>query len=375
MAAPPLRSGLKEFSVVYTDRALNLMSPPFQQVMRDISATLKKVYNAKATAIIPGSGTFAMEAAARQFATGKKCLVVRNGFFSFRWSAIFDQGSIPSASIVAKAKATGGPVERPVFSPPPLDELVALIKSERPQTVFAPHVETSTGIILPNDYLSAVAEATHSVGGLFVLDCIASGNIWVDMEALGVDVLISAPQKGWTGPACCGIVMLSQRGVEETARTESTSFSCNLKKWVEVMQKYEEGAFMYYTTLPTDALAVFRDVMLETEKYGFDLCRTQMNELGSRVRAVLETNGFSSVAADGFKAPGVVVSYAGDPNMVGKFKAEGMQIAGGVPFMIDEPAGLVTFRIGLFGLDKLQNIDGTVAELTAAIKKIRHASL
>ena len=169
--------GLLEFSVVYTDRALNHMSKRFQQVMQDISVTLKEVYHAKSAVVVPGSGTFGMEAVARQFATGRKALVIRNGWFSYRWTQIFEMGSIPSESTVLKARRSGPGKQEP-FAPAPIAEVVAAIRAQRPDVVFAPHVETSAGMILPDAYLRAVADAVHEVGGLFVLDCIASGTIW-----------------------------------------------------------------------------------------------------------------------------------------------------------------------------------------------------
>ena len=184
--------GLLEFSVVYTDRALNHMSQRFQGVMRDISSILKEVYHAKAAVLVPGSGTFGMEAVARQFATDKNVLVIRNGWFSYRWTQIFDMGRIPSASTVLKARRVGKDKQAP-WIPCPIDEVVATIAREKPAVVFAPHVETAAGMMLPDDYLRAVSDAVHAVGGLMVLDCIASGAMWVDMEATGVDVLVSAP--------------------------------------------------------------------------------------------------------------------------------------------------------------------------------------
>jgi len=200
--------GLLEYSVVYTDRAINHMSQAYQEVMRDISKILKQVYNAQSAIVVPGSGTFAMEAVARQFATKKRCLVIRNGWFSYRWTQIFDMGDIPSSSVVLKARPVNAN-RQAAFAPPPIEEVVAAIKENKPDVVFAPHVETSSGIMLPDDYIRKVADATHAVGGLFVLDCIASGTIWVDMQATGVDVVISAPQKGWSASPCCGLVMLS----------------------------------------------------------------------------------------------------------------------------------------------------------------------
>ncbi|MBT5051504.1 MAG: alanine--glyoxylate aminotransferase family protein [Rhodospirillaceae bacterium] len=363
--------GLLEYSVVFTDRSLNHMSGSFQGVMNDISTTLKKVYNAEGVAIVPGGGTYAMEAVARQFATDKKCLVIRNGWFSFRWTQIFDAGKIPSASTVLKARAVENG-RQAAMAPAPIDEVVATIKSEMPDLVFAPHVETASGMILPPDYLRAVADAVHAVGGLFVLDCVASGTIWVDMEEAGVDILISAPQKGWSASPCGGLVMLSAGAKEKLAATTSSSFACDLKKWLEIMEAYENGAHAYHATMPTDALVSFRDAMKETEAYGFDKVRDEQQELGDRVRALLAEKGFKSVAAKGFDAPGVVVCYTDDPDIQNgkKFAAEGMQIAAGVPLQCDEPDDYRTFRLGLFGLDKLHNIDRTVENLDTALGKI-----
>ena len=363
--------GLLEYSVVYTDRALNHMSQTFQGVMNDISTTLKTVYNAAAVVVIPGSGTFAMEAVARQYANDQRCLVVRNGWFSFRWTQIFDTGKIPSDSTVLKARPVDGS-RNAAFAPPPIDEVIATIESERPAVVFAPHVETSSGLILPNEYVRAVGDAVHSVGGLFVLDCIASGTIWVDMEESNVDVLISAPQKGWSGSPCCGLVMLSALGRERLNSTTSTSFACDLGKWLQIMEAYENGGHAYHATMPTDALTIFRDVMKETESYGFDKARAQQQELGDRVRELLVNNGIKSVAAKGFQAPGVVVSYTEDPDIHNgkKFKESGLQIAAGVPLRCDEPEDFQTFRLGLFGLDKLRNVDRTAANLGEALTRI-----
>jgi aspartate aminotransferase-like enzyme len=363
--------GLLEYSVVYTDRSLNHMSESFQSVMKDISATLKKVYNAEAVVVVPGSGTFAMEAVARQFATEKKCLVIRNGWFSFRWTQIFDVGGIPSESIVLKAR----PVDdgnNASFAPVPIDEVVETIERERPSVVFAPHVETSSGMMLPDDYIRAVGEAVHSVGGLFVLDCVASGTIWVDMEANEVDVLITAPQKGWSGSPCCGLVMLSPDGRKAVDATTSTSYACDLGKWLQIMEAYEGGGHAYHATMPTDGLRTFRDVMKETEEAGFDIARARQEELGARVRSLLVGKGMKSVAAEGFQAPGVVVSYTQDDGIrTGrKFAAEGLQIAAGVPLRCDEPEDFPTFRLGLFGLDKLQNVDRTVQTLEEVLNEI-----
>jgi aspartate aminotransferase-like enzyme len=363
--------GLLEYSVVFTDRALNHMSQQFQGVMRDIASTLRHVYHAHSAVVVPGSGTFGMEAVARQFATGRKCLVIRNGWFSYRWTQIFDMGSIPSESIVLKARRTGTTRQAP-WTPPPIAEVVAAITAQRPAVVFAPHVETASGIILPDDYLRAVGEATHAAGGLFVLDCIASGAIWVDMQATGVDVLISAPQKGWSSSPCCALVMMSERARAAIDGTTSTSFSCDLKRWLGIMEAYEKGGHAYHATMPTDALTKLRDTMKETERFGFERARAAQMELGGKVRALLARNGLPSVAAPGFEAPGVVVSYTGDKEIQSgkKFLEHGLQTAAGVPLQCDEPADFQTFRIGLFGLDKWANVNRSVQNLEHALAQI-----
>ncbi len=340
--------------------------------MRDLSASLKQVYNARSVVIVPGSGTFGMEAVARQFATNKKCLVIRNGWFSFRWSQIFDMGGIPSESTVLKAR----PVEegtQAAYAPPPLEEVVAAIKENKPDLVFAPHVETASGILLPDSYLRAVSDAVHSVGGMFVLDCIASGAIWVDMEASGIDVLLSAPQKGWSASPCCGLVMLSALARERIDATTSSSFACDLRKWLQIMEAYENNGFAYHATMPTDSLARLRDAIKETGAYGFDKVKAEQFELGNRIRSFLAEHGFKSVAAEGFEAPGVVVCYTVDDGIRSgkKFADAGVQIAAGVPLQCDEPADFRTFRIGLFGLDKLNDIDGTLARFAKALESIR----
>jgi aspartate aminotransferase-like enzyme len=363
--------GLLEYSVVFTDRSLNHMSQSFQGVMNDISTTLKKAYNAKAVIVVPGGGTFAMESVARQFAGSKKCLIIRNGWFSFRWTQILEMGNIASESVVLKAHPVSDD-KQAAFAPAPIEEVVAAIKAAKPDLVFAPHVETSSGIILPDDYIRAVADAVHSVGGLFILDCVASGTIWVDMEACGVDVLISAPQKGWSGSPCSGLVMLSPLARERIESTTSTSFACDLLKWLQIMEAYEKGGHAYHATMPTDALKRFRDEMKETESIGFDHLREKQQELGNKVRALLESKGIKSVAAKGFQSPGVVVSYTEDAGIQTgkKFLDVGMQIAAGVPLQCDESADFQTFRLGLFGLDKLSDIDRTIANLEEALKQI-----
>ena len=368
--------GLLEYSVVFTDRALNHMSRSFQGVMKDISRTLKNVYKADAAIVVPGSGTFGMEAVARQFATGRKCLVIRNGWFSYRWSQIFDMGGIPAQSTVLKAR----PVEagrQAAFAPAPIDEVVATIGATRPDLVFAPHVETASGMMLPDTYLRAVADAVHAVDGLFVLDCVASGTIWVDMVATGVDILITAPQKGWSSSPCCALVMLSARARARLETTTSTSYACDLRKWLQIMEAYENGGHAYHATLPTDALTRLRDAMKETESYGFARVRAEQQELGEKVRAMLARKGIRSVAAKGFEAPGVVVSYTEDPDIQSgkKFLGEGLQTAAGVPLQCDEPADFRTFRIGLFGLDKLHNVERTVRHLENALDRVLQPSV
>jgi len=365
------REGLLEYSVVYTDRSINHMSQRFQGVMRDISDVLKKVYHAKSAVIVPGSGTFGMEAVARQFATNKKCLVIRNGWFSFRWTQIFDMGGIPSESIVLKAR----PVEQgrqAAYAPAPIEEVVAAIRQHKPDLVFAPHVETASGMMLPDAYLRAVADAVHEVGGMFVLDCIASGTVWVDMQACGIDVLISAPQKGWSASPCCAMVMLSPLARERIETTTSTSFACDLRQWLQIMEAYEKGGFAYHATMPTDSLTTLRDVMKETEAYGFDKVRAEQLELGKRVRSLLAGKGFKSLAAEGFEAAGVVVCYTDDDGIRSgkKFADVGLQIAAGVPLRVDEPDDFKTFRIGLFGLEKLHDVESAVNRLAKALDSI-----
>ncbi|MEX5577242.1 aminotransferase class V-fold PLP-dependent enzyme [Pseudophaeobacter sp. A-200-2] len=363
--------GLDEFSVVFTDRSLNHMSKAFQQVMLDISDMLKEVYSAEAVALVPGGGTFAMEAVARQFARGANALVVRNGWFSYRWSQIFESGGFTASSTVMKARQTGNSTPSP-FTPAPIEEVVQAIREQKPDIVFAPHVETSAGVILPDDYVTAMAAASHEVGALMVLDCIASGCAWVDMKATGVDVLISAPQKGWSASPSAGLVMFSEAALKRLEETTSDSFAINLKQWRAIMKAYEDGGHAYHATMPTDALRAFRDTMLETREYGFDRLRDAQWQLGNGVRAYLKDKGVVSVAAEGFGAPGVVVSYTSDPEIQNgkKFLALGMQIAAGVPLQCDEPDDFRTFRLGLFGLDKLYDVEGTLKRLTSVLDQV-----
>jgi len=366
--------GLLEFSVVYTDRSLNHMSEEFKRVMVDISGVLKDAYNASSAVIVPGSGTFGMEAVARQFANNQKCLVLRNGWFSYRWTQIFDLANITSDVTVIKGRQLEASTQG-VFAPAPIEEVVAFIKKEKPAVVFAPHVETSAGIILPDDYLKAVGEAVRSVNGLFVLDCIASGAMWVDMKACNVDVLITAPQKGWSSSPCCALIALGERAREHIDATQSSSFSMDLKKWLQIMEAYEKGGHVYHTTMPTDALKILRNVMKETQSLGFAALKARQVELGAKVRDLLVSKGYHSVSAKGFQAPGVVVSYTKDPDIQSgkKFIALGLQTAAGVPLQCDERPDFRTFRIGLFGLEKLANVDRTVGHLEAALEKITEA--
>ena len=364
--------GLLEYSVVYTDRSVNHMSQKFQGTMRDISRIMKSVYNAKSAVIVPGSGSFGMEAVARQFATGKRCLVIRNGLFSFRWSQIFDMGKIPASVSVLKARPAGSGPQAP-YAPVPIEEAVATIKQEKIELVFAPHVETSSGMMLPDSYLKALADAVHEVGGMMVLDCVASGAVWVDMQALGLDVLVTAPQKGWSGSPCCAMVALSSLARERIEGTTSTSFACDLKKWLEIMETYEQGKHAYHATPPTDALIVLRDIMKEMEAFGFEKARKAQLELGTTVRKLMAEKGFPSLAAPGFEAPGVVVSYTTDQAIQSgkKFADQGVQIAAGVPIKCDEPEDFRTFRIGLFGLDKLGNVSRTVETFAEVLGKVQ----
>ncbi|EEH51426.1 serine-pyruvate aminotransferase and/or alanine glyoxylate transaminase [Micromonas pusilla CCMP1545] len=365
--------GLLEYSVVYTDRAMNHMSAPFCKIMNDIDATMKEAYNCSATIVMPGSGSYGMEAVARQWATNKKVLVLRNGYFSYRWTDIFEQTGIPSETIVLKGQPADNS-SNPQFMPHDIEEVCAAIAREKPAVVFAPHVETSTGIILPDEYISRVSRAVHDVGGLFVLDCIASGTVWVDMKATGVDAILSAPQKGWTGPACSSLMMLSERGEHATRNTTSTSMVINMRKWLEIMDSYTNGGFAYYTTMPTDALGLFRDAALETKEIGFAKTKRMAWDLGDECRDMMKSKGLKTVSADGYEAPGVSVWYTPEPDMFNKFKKEGFQIAAGVPFMINEPPGNFTFRIGLFGLDKICNKDNTIKTLEGTLEKILASS-
>ena len=364
--------GLLEYSVVYTDRALNHMSAKFQRVMTDVSTALKAIYRAHAVAIVPGGGTYGMEAVARQLATGQKVLIVRNGWFSYRWSQILQVGGIAASELVLKAQPVRADEGAP-YAPPPIEEVVATIAREQPGIVCVAHVETASGILLPDDYLRRIGEAVRAVNGLFVVDCVASGAVWLDMPELNIDVLLSAPQKGWSATPCAALVMLSERGRERVESTQSTSFACDLRKWLEVMSAYERGGHMYHATLPTDALAQLRDALVESRRSSLSTLRNAQWQLGQRIRATLEGAGFASVAAEGFKAPSVVVSYTQDADVASgkKLRDLGLQVAAGIPLACDEPASFRTFRVGLFGLDKLLNIDRTVRTFARALEQLR----
>ncbi|MCG6933288.1 MAG: aminotransferase class V-fold PLP-dependent enzyme [Gallionella sp.] len=366
--------GLLEFSVVYTDRSLNHMSRQFQQVVNDISAVFKETYNARSAIIVPGSGTFGMESVARQFANNQKCMVIRNGWFSYRWTQILEMGNITQDVDVFKARQIDDSTTG-CFAPPPIEEVVAFIKKEKPAVVFVPHVETSSGIILPDDYVQAIGAAVESVNGIFVLDCIASGAMWIDMKKCQVDVLISAPQKGWSSSPCCAMIGLGERAYEKINSTQSSSFALDLKKWLQIIEAYEKGAHMYHATMPTDGLKILRDNMKETQALGLPTAQARQMELGLKVRSLLESRNFTSVAAPGFQSPGVVVSYTSDPDIQSgkKFVQEGLQIAAGVPLQCDERPDFRTFRLGLFGLEKLLHVDQTIANLKNALDHISPA--
>ncbi|MEE2820284.1 MAG: aminotransferase class V-fold PLP-dependent enzyme [Pseudomonadota bacterium] len=366
--------GLLEYSVVFTDRSMNHMSQAFQKVMRDLHAGLTYVYKTQSCVLVPGGGTFAMESVARQFARDQKVLVVRNGWFSYRWTQIFNQGVTPAHAEVAKARPDTDAADQQ-FSPVPVDEVCAQIRSEKPNLIVAPHVETSAGMLLPDSYIKALTDAAHKVGALFVLDCVAAGALWVDMDELGVDVLITAPQKGWTSTPCAGIIMLSDRALARLETTTSDSFVLDLKKWYSIMDAYLSGGHAYHVTVPTDGLANFLETYNEMAAVGFDALKTRQIELGRQVRELIESYGFKSLAAEGFKSPTVVVSHTdrADFKNGSAFAAAGLQIAAGVPLECGESADFQTFRIGLFGMDKLMNIDRTISLLDDALGKITQA--
>jgi aspartate aminotransferase-like enzyme len=362
---------LKEFSVVYTDRSLNHMSDEFVDVIQDISRLIKTAYNAESAVIVPGSGTFGMESVARQFANDARVLIIRNGWFSYRWTQIFDMARITDDITVVTAEQIEDKYQA-IYRPADVAQVVAAIRQNRPAVVFAPHVETSAGMILPDNYLEQVGAACTEVGALFVLDCIASGAAWVDMKQCGVDVLITAPQKGWSSTPCCAMIALSARARAAIDSTASSSYSMDLKKWLQIVETYEQGKFIYHTTMPTDALKELRDTMQETEAVGFETLKKAQYELGTVVRNMLVSKGFPSVAAFGYHAPGVVVCYTENDGLQNatRFRELGYQTAAGVPLQVGERADFKTFRIGLFGLDKLNDIAETIASLQQALEQL-----
>ncbi|UWF77536.1 MULTISPECIES: aminotransferase class V-fold PLP-dependent enzyme [Microbacterium] len=360
--------GLLEYSVVFTDRSLNHMSARFVEVMQQTLAILSEAYNADGVALVNGGGSLAMEAVARQLATGRRVLIVRNGLFSYRWSQILDAGAIAAETTVCAARPDREGAQAS-WSPAPIEEVVRTIREARPEVVFAPHVETAAGIILPDDYVAALAAAVHEVGGVLVLDGIASGAMRVDMAALGVDVLISAPQKGWSGSPGVGYVMLSPAGRAAVASGTATSFGLDLARWLAIADGYRDGSAAYHSTMPTDTIARNLRQMVETRDRGYDVLRAAQLELGGRVRDLLASRGLPSVAAPAFAAPSVIVVHTDDPALRSgaAFREHGLQVAAGVPLHCGEPESFSTFRVGLFGLDKLDDVDGTVARLEAAL--------
>ena len=363
--------GLLEYSVVFTDRSVNSMSQQFQSVMRGLHEELTSVYNASSCVLVPGGGSYAMEAVARQFARNEKVLVVRNGWFSYRWTQIFDQGVAPAhAEIVCARPDT--PEADQQFSPAPIEDICAAITANRPSVVVAPHVETSAGLLMPDEFIAQIASTAHEVGAIFVLDCVASGALWVDMGALGVDVLISAPQKGWTSTPCAGVVMLSDAALARMEDTESDSFVLNLKKWHQIMGAYLGGGHAYHATMPTDGISQFYQAVLEIKKFGYANAKKAQIELGTKLRGIMEQRGFKSLTADGFKSPTVIVSHTDRDDMKSgaAFAAQGVQIAAGVPLECGESDQFKTFRIGLFGLDKLANIERTISVFTEKLDSV-----
>ena len=364
--------GLLEYSVVFSDRSLNSMSDAFGQVMRDISRIMKTAYGAASVAVVPGGGTYGMEAIARQFTTDENVLVIRNGWFSFRWSQIIEAGRLATSTTVLAARQLEDTSDAP-FAPVPLDEIIAAIRSEKPDVVCCPHVETSAGLMVPDSFISAVADAVHEHGGLFVLDCVASGTVFLNLEKTGVDVLLTAPQKGWSASPCAALVMMSPHGRARLDDTTSSSFANDLKKWTQIMETYEGGAHAYHATMPTDALRHFRDALVEAEAFGLEALKEAQIRLGREVRELMDSYQYKSVAATGFEAPSVVVCFAPNADIkTGKaFAAQGLQIAAGVPLECGEREDYASFRIGLFGMDKLTDIDRTVAHLETALEGIR----
>ena len=366
-------SGLLEYSVVYTDRALNHMSQTFQTVIKDLSNLLKSLYHADAVAIVPGSGTFGMEAVARTFADNKDCVIIRNGWFSYRWTQILETGNIAKSSQVFCANNHAkNATDKAVFAPADINTVTDFIYQNRPAVVFAPHVETASGIMLSEAYIAALAKAIHDVGGVLVIDCIASGCMWLDMQKLGIDVLLSAPQKGLSSTPCAGLVMLSKSAKELVLQSKATSFALDLKAWLGIITAYENGGHAYYATMPTDGLRQLRDTLKECQTIGFDVLKNAQMTLAQQILSVLQSKGIKSVAHQDYQAAGVIVCHA-PTDALHKgiaFAQVGVQIAAGTPLQVGESDDYKSFRIGLFGLDKLTDINGTVARFAKACDKV-----
>ena len=143
--------GLLEYSVVFSDRSLNSMSATFGDVMRDISRIMRNAYGAASVAVVPGGGTYGMEAIARQFVQKSRVMVIRNGWFSYRWSQIIEAGGLAESTTVLAAGQTADETDAP-FAPQPLDDILARIREEKPDIVFCPHVETSAGLMVPDSF-------------------------------------------------------------------------------------------------------------------------------------------------------------------------------------------------------------------------------
>ncbi|OOR90849.1 class V aminotransferase [Moraxella caviae] len=364
--------GLLEYSVVYTDRSLNHMSKVFGQVMRDLSSELKSLYHADAVAIVPGSGTSGMEAVVRAFADDKNCVVVRNGWFSYRWTQILEASRVAKSCEVFCAEQVQPAGEKAQFAPADLAKVSDFIREHKPDVVFAPHVETASGMMLSDEYIAGLAKAAHDVGALLVIDSIASGCVWLDMKALGIDVLISAPQKGLSSTPCAGLVMMNDKAAGLLANATPSSFALDLKAWHGIMQAYENGGHAYHATMPTDSLRQLRDALLEAKAVGYETLKSAQIELGKRIVALLAEKGVASVAHPDCQARGVVVCHAPSEavHKGAAFAEQGLQIAAGTPLKVGEPEDYQSFRIGLFGLDKLTDVDGAVARFQAAADKV-----
>ncbi|MDO5726803.1 MAG: aminotransferase class V-fold PLP-dependent enzyme [Bowdeniella nasicola] len=361
--------GLLEYSVVFTDRAVNHMSQRFCHGMQRLLDILRTTYAADTAVVIPGGGTYAMEAVARHFFTDKRTLIVRNGFFSYRWSQINAAARLTDTEAVICARQEVNEATA-AFTPPSIEEVTAAIRANRSEVVCAAHVETAAGMLLSDDYLREVAAATHEVGGIFILDCIASGPLWVDMEDIGVDVLISAPQKGWSGSPTAGYVMLNARARRAVADSTGSSFALDLRTWMDIADAYVGGSHAYHATMPTDTLLANVRAMEETLNLGLDQARERQWELGNGIRQVCEQAGFTSVAAPPWQAPTVAVMYCPDPTIVAAYADVGVQVAAGVPLKVGEREDYSAFRLGLFGLDKLTDVPAAIARLRRATAQL-----